>query len=224
MRRRTLLTTAAMGSVGLVFGGGVLPLLAAPAPQARAITQTLNYTVLRNDSEVGRHTMVVSTEGDLVKVASTTDIAVKLAMLTLYHFAQKAEEAWRGERLVEFAATTNDDGKVHRVEAKPRAKGLALTVDGKTRLVEPELVPASLWNPILVRQSKLFDTADGAHLNVNARLVGSEDLVVRNQTIHATRFAFTGDMERDIWYDAEGTPLQVAFEAKDGSEIKFVLA
>jgi hypothetical protein len=225
MQRRIFMRAAALGSLGLALAPGlVLPRAAFAQARNPADTERFDYVVLRNDIEVGRHGMTVAQQGDTVRVTSTTNIEVKFAMLTLYRFEQNAREAWRGDKLVEFAATTDDDGKVVRVEAKPRAKSLALTVNGKTRMVEAELKPASLWNPRLVEESRLFDTADGQHLNVAATFKGEEEVVVREAPLRARRYSFTGDMQRDIWYDAEGKPVQVAFEAKDGSEIKFVLA
>ena len=179
---------------------------------------------LRGGKNVGRHTVEIVRDGNLVKVASKTGIAVRAAIFTLYRFEQTAREAWRDGRLVEFVSTTDDDGKIHHVEARPRGAALALIVDGKTALVDPTLTPASLLNPRLVEQSKLFDTADGTRLSVTARLVGVEQIVIRGTPTRARRFAFKGDMNREIWFDAKAIPVQVAFEGKDGSEIKFVLA
>lgn len=220
--RRTFLATAAGTSAGLLLARA--PFAAETRQPPSLPAGALAYKIFRDGKDVGRHEMTISRDGALLKIASNTDIAVKAAIFTLYSFKQSAAEAWQEGRLMEFTATTDDDGDKHRVEAQPRDNALALTVDGTTRLVDASLAPASLGNPRLVELSHLFDTADGTALSVKAHLVAEEALTVKGARLKARRFAFTGDMKRDIWYDPKGTPVQVGFDGKDGSRIKFVLA
>ncbi len=39
----------------------------------------------------------------------------------------------------------------------------------------------------------------------------------------ARRYAVRADLERELWYDADGVPVHVRFKGRDGSEIVYVL-
>src|SRR5262249_32397918 len=143
---------------------GVIPV---SVPDSAIPVGKLTYAVQREGSNIGRHVMDISREGDRVTVVSQTSIAVRIMLITAYRFEQSSREVWRAGRLVEFSATTNDDGTKNQIEAVARDNSLVMNIDGKTATIPANVMPASLWNPRLVNQSKLFDTADGRQLNVS---------------------------------------------------------
>ena len=184
----------------------------------------LSYTVMREGSDIGTHVMNVARSGDSVTVDSETNIAVKVMMITAYRFEQTAREVWRAGRLVELSATTNDDGTKNKLEAAARDNNLVLNVDGKTATIPATVLPASLWNPKLVQQSKLFDTADGRQLNVSVKFIGEESVTARKTKIAARHYSITGDVRRELWYDANWTPVQAhLLRPKDTTVVAFVL-
>ncbi len=229
MLRRTFVLQSFAASAGLGLAAGTWPAWAqAPAvalPDAAVAPGKLAFAAKRNGSDIGRYVAEIARNGDQTIVTSETSIAVKVLVITAYRFEQRTREVWRGTNLLEFSATTNDDGTKNQIEGKSDGRTLQLTVDGRPVTLQPPLVPASLWNPRLVQQSKLFDTADGRPLNINVKLVAEEPLTIRGSAVKARRYAFTGDMVRDIWYDANWTPVQASFLAnKDKSEIRLTLA
>jgi hypothetical protein len=46
-------------------------------------------------------------------------------------------------------------------------------------------------------------------------------MTVRGVTIRAQKFVMTGDLERELWYDAIGMLVKVRFSREDGSELQF---
>ena len=193
-------------------------------PESAIPFGNLTYGVERDGSKIGRHVMEISGTNDVVTVLSETNIAVRILLITAYRFEQRAREVWRGGRLIEFSATTNDDGSRNQVDARARDDALVLTVGGRTATMPATVMPASLWNPHLIKQSKLFDTADGRPLNINVQFAGEESLTVRGSNVTARRFSFTGDVTREIWYYPTWTPVQAhLLRSKDKSIVKFVL-
>ncbi len=229
MLRRSFVTSTLAGTAGLgVMLRAPFPTLAqTPAitvPDSAGPVGKLTFMATRGTSEIGNHAIEITRSGDVVTVTNETNIAVRILMITAYRFTQRAREVWRGNRLVEFAATTDDDGVKNQIEGKADDRALLIIVDGKPASLPPTIMPASLWNPRLVQQSKLFDTADGRQLSINVKLVGEETVQLHGKATKARRFAFTGDMQRDIWYDQSWTPIQASFLApKDKSVIKFAL-
>jgi hypothetical protein len=229
MLRRAFLGTALAATAGMTYLRDIAPTWSQgavpPVPDNTIPTGKLAYIVEREGSNIGKHVMDVARDGDRVIVTSETTIAVRVMRITAYRVEQTAREVWRGGRLIEFSATTNDDGTKSQVAAVARDNGLAVTVDGKTATMPATVMPsASLWNPRLVQQSRLFDTADGRPLTVSVQFAGEESLRVRGSSVAARRFSFTGDIKRELWYDSKWTPVQAyLLRPKDTTVVKFVL-
>jgi len=103
--------------------------------------------------------------------------------------------------------------------------GGKLVVDGDGRQGDEEIdvIPASLWNDDLVKQSTLLNTLDGSSMPVTIANLGTENVDVNGKPVAATHYSVTGKLNRELWYDDEGVLVQVKFNGSDGSEISYVL-
>jgi hypothetical protein len=196
---------------------GAAPAFAAPPPGG-----VLDFTVLRNGSEVGRHEMLFRNEADSLKIDIRTNVAVKVAFITAYRFEHEGHEVWQGGRLARLWSKTNDDGTKHVLDVTAGGDGLVVMADGK----EPEKlstsIPASLWNERIVQQRNILNTLDGTCMSIQVSDLGTETLIVKNARLPARHYVVTGDLERELWYDAQNVLVKVRFKAKDGSDIEYL--
>lgn len=197
-----------------------LPAWAMPGVPAEG---RLAYTVTRNGAPIGRLEFAFRPEGDRLAVEVTTEIVYKLAFLTLYRFNQRSREIWQGDRLIELISDTDDDGTRQELKSVSEADGVAVTLNGKPQRHGGRLVPSSLWHPAVVESPALIDTVDGSRIAVQSRFVGQETLSVRGRPMALRRYAITGDMKRDVWFDEAGVLRHVRFTARDGSDVAYVL-
>jgi len=98
--RNILIAAALTASVALGDAGG-----------AFAAESDLSFTVLRDGSEIGSHEIHISEAAGKTTVDIETDVAVKLAFVTLYNFDHEGHEVWENGQLVSYASKTDDDGK-----------------------------------------------------------------------------------------------------------------
>lgn len=183
----------------------------------------LNFTVMREGDVIGSHRLVFSANDDELTVDIDTDIAVKVMGIAFYRFEHEGHEVWTDGHLVSINSTTNDDGTDHRLNAV--AEDGVLLVDGDARQEQEvaSIIPASLWNHALVAQSALLNTLDGSNMSVVVTEVGQEIVEANERNISATHYSVTGNLSRELWYDAENVLVQVKFDGADGSEITYVL-
>lgn len=207
--------------LAMVALSALAPVRAAPNPG----DGTLRYTVLRDGDPIGTHAFRFRKDGDAVEVAVTTDIAVKMAFITLYRFRHDAHETWRGGRLVGLKSETDDDGTEHSLVVTAAGDGLQVVGDGDRRRVPKTIIPASLWNPDIVRDGKsvVLNTLDGTTMKITVEDLGPETVTVENSPVEARHYAVKGDLERELWYDADGRLVKLRFEGDDGSDIQYVL-
>ncbi len=101
------------------------PTFAAPPPGG-----VLDFTVLRNGSEVGRHEMLFRNEADGLKIDIRTNVAVKVAFITAYRFEHEGHEVWQGGHLARLWSKTNDDGIKHVLDVTAGGDNLVVMADG----------------------------------------------------------------------------------------------
>ena len=208
-----------LAALALVFG----LTFAAPAWAVQFPAQPLSFTVLRDGDAVGTHVLRFQPQADGVTVDIQTKVLVKIAMIPVYRFEHHGHEQWRASQLVELDSTTNDDGTQHSVKAAADAGALDVKGDGHDSRLPAAILPASLWNRDAMSQSMLMNTLDGHAMKVNIADMGEDSVTVHGNLRPAHHYAMTGDLSRELWYDGQGTLVQVRFKAKDDSDIRYVL-
>jgi hypothetical protein len=197
-------------------------LQSAGAHPERSMT-TLTYAVMRNGTPIGRTTMRLSRAGARTAVDIATDISVKIAFFTVYRFDQHESEHWDNGRLVALKAVTDDNGTVHRVSARRQGDALAVDADGHVTTVDPTVMPASLWNAALVRQTIAINTQNGRLTPVRVVDHGEERLVLQGQSVLAHHYSIDTGLSQDVWYDQDHRLVKVALHGSDGSDIEYRL-
>lgn len=184
-------------------------------------SETRSFAILRNGEQIGTNSISLRREGSDTVVEISTSIAVKIAFITLYRFDQTETERWADGRLISMHSTTNDDGTTHRVSADLKGKELSITADGKTRRTPSSLMPSSLWNPELARQTAALSTVDGSLMRIAVADRGDEDLSVSGHRVAARHYSLRGVYPEDVWYDERGDLVRVELRAADGSTILY---
>ena len=192
---------------------------------AQAQAETLNYTVTRDGSTIGTHSVDIS--DDRSQVSVETDIAVKVLFVTAYKFKHTSEEKWQNGQLVAISSTTDDDGTPKELNATLNGGTLKVNsvVKGQDRMqnVAAGTLPASLWNPDTVNQSALLNTLDGQVMNIEVENMGAETIETGSGSVQANHYAISGELTRELWFDAQGRLVRMRFPDKTNSEIVYAL-
>ena len=202
-------------ALGMVIA---LPASALPVPK-----QPLTFTVLRNGEPVGTNTITFQSTAAGLQVDVKTAIVVKITVIPVYRFEHEGHEVWQGDRLVSLRSVTNDDGTPHQLVVDARGDGLEVKGDGYSGPAAAGSIPGSLWNPAVPQQSTLLNSLDGKLMKVATKDVGEETILVRGTASKARHYVVDGDLKRDLWYDSDGSLVQIHLKAKDDSDILYVL-
>lgn len=215
--KRKILTTVAFACAVAAQGK---PALSAVMP-----TGVLEFTVLRNGDEIGKDVLSFHKGKDAgsLEVKVSTDIAVKMAFITVYRFTHRSREEWVHGRLVHIDSKTDDDGTEHRMHADLAAGGLQVNGDEKHMVAPAGIVPASLWNHDIVTSRTLLNTLTGKQMKIAVRDLGPESVKVHGHPARARHFVISGELERELWYDDNDLLVRARFKGSDGSEIVYAL-
>ena len=181
----------------------------------------LSFDVYRNGDLVGYQNVTFSRKNDELAVDIDFRLTIKALFITLYEMTYRSDSLWKNDELVALDAHTDQNGKVTTVKA--RAEGGKLEVDGPNGKATAPLgiFPTDHWNAGVIDSTKLVNTING-HIN-NVRLVrqGEGKVETERGPVEATHYKYTGEIQNDVWYDAEGRWVQMRFKGGDGSTIEF---
>ena len=207
---------------GLCLGvaGTVTPSLVFPARAHHPVNR--NFTVVRDGSQIGTHSISMSKSGDETIVDVEAALAVKIAFITIFRLEHRNRETWRGGRLVKIDTKTNDNGKDFKVDGTANGAGFDLVVNGKSTAIPKPIIPTSYWNPATVDQTLLLNSVNGELLKVGINPILSETVKTWAGPVSAEKYEMRGDLDLDLWYDAGKHIVRLAFESR-GSIIAYDL-
>jgi hypothetical protein len=179
------------------------PLNAASLPKSG----DLIFDVMRKGKDIGDHSFKFNGSANAFSVKVSTNIVAKIPLIqiTAYSFQHSSVEMWRNGKLQKLTSTTNDDGTPNQLNSGSSAN-----------------LPASLWNVDIVRSKKLMNTIDGKIMSIRAADLGTEIVPTKKGKVQARHYRISGELKRDLWYDANDALVRVSFKADDGSTITYV--
>ena len=168
--------------------------------------------------DIGTHVLTFRCDGGDLVVETDVDVEVKVLFVTAYQRKAHYREVWRGDRLIDYEARTNDDGDQFVTTA--RIDGGEMVVDGVDKGVRVPLdtVSSHPWNVDAVDRPLIFGQRDGRIHHVTVEAAGEEAVTVGDKIINAQKYAVRGDLERELLYGPDGTWLQWRLE-RDGKTV-----
>ena len=170
--------------------------------------------------EIGSDVLSFSRNGEELIVDVAINIEVKFLFLTVHSLVSTRRETWRDGRMVAYESHTDENSEL--IDVTARAEGGKLIVEGPGGRAEADgsVFPTNPWNPAIVDAAVQMDTKTGALLNVSVAAAGNEAIEVGGRAVQTSKYQVTGDIERELWYDANGNWIQLRFP-KDGETLTF---
>lgn len=214
IQRRVLLGLAALG--------GVMTLASRVPAGGRSVPpdDRLSFVVYRDGSEIGWHEVRFARRGAGLQVDVEIRLDVIFGFIPLYRYRHRNRELWRGERLVELAARTVDDGAESWVEAQRRDDRLIVASSAGALELPGSITPTSHWNEARVLDGAWLDTQSGRLVRSRVAPQAPEPIRVGSRTVMAKRYVLAGDIDCELWYH-DGRWVKLRFRASDGSMIDY---
>jgi hypothetical protein len=211
-RRRNGFGSGVAAVAGLVLVMTSLPARACDHPPGQDVYK-LDHEVF---GEIGRHVVTFSCQGDDLVVETEIEGKATLLKVPVYTLEASYREVWRGDRLISFDSSMNDNGEKFEVNA--RAKGDHTVIDRRRGTIE---VPATIvsdhpWNHRVIDRTLVFDSRRGKLRHVQVEAAGKETLEIGGRKVVAQKYILSGDLERVVWYGDDGTWLQAELQYGGG--------
>ena len=182
----------------------------------------IRFDVLREGRPAGLHTVTFESTNDGVFVQSNFELKVDLLFVTLYRFLYRSDAHWHEGKLQRLTAKVNDNGSSFSVSANRDGNSLIVEHTQKTYEVSAPLYPTDHWNPLVLGQERVLNTLTGRINNVTIEPIVREWVETELGDVSATLYAYTGDLDTEVWYDDYGRWVKMRFGARDGSTIEYI--
>jgi hypothetical protein len=184
--------------------------------------ETMRFQVLRNGAPVGSHVVNFRKNGSDLIVETRFDVNVEVLYIPVYRYEYRAVDTWRSGCLVAMQAWVNDDGARHRVDAVSDGQRIMVKGPDGEQALPPDIFPTHHWNAGVLGSDKVLNTITGRVAHVRILDQGLEMIGISGHRRPARRFAYTGDLRTEVWYDDQSRWVKMRFTGTDGSTIEYV--
>lgn len=211
---------------GALVAAALVVLLAALPRAAGAIDAPegkRQWAIWFNEQKIGLHVMTFHHMGGKLIVDSEIYYNVPVAVVWPVRYLHRDQEVWRGGRLVEFAADTNDRGVLAGVDLEETAAGPVLDAEGGKRTPPANLVPSSLWTIDMTKGQPVLDAESGRVLAVRFSEGAREPLAFGAEDMPARHVSASGELVRELWYGDDGLLVRQQMKNRKGELLDFRL-
>lgn len=182
----------------------------------------IDFDVFRKGDKIGFHRVRFERAGADLIVTNTFQLEVRVLFFTAFRFLYHSEARWQQGQLVSLAADVNDGGKSISIKAARQGGRLTVKNEGGYFAVDAPLFPTNHWNAAVLPETRVLNTLTGRINNVRIEPRGREEVATEWGDITATRYAYTGDLKAEVWYDDAGRWVKLRFQGRDGTDIDYV--
>jgi hypothetical protein len=213
----------------LQFVAGLLGLaatIAAAAEPREVARETREFKVSVDGKGRGKCTIEISRRED-GSDSMHIDAALRFNYVVYdYRYSSAGTEVWKDGRLIRLENAADYNGTKYVVRARADRTGLRLTVNDVTSQIESDVWVTSYWRlPDRLAQAgegsvvptggrrparesrtitiPLLDSDKGRTLSGEVKRIGEETVTVAGRKEPCTHFKITGDVQVDVWYDAD---------------------
>ena len=183
----------------------------------------IRFDVRRNGTLVGSHRVAFNRQGERLSTSTRFEVAVDVLFFTAYRYVYASEAVWTGACLEGLTATTDDNGKESVVRVARSGGKLSVSGPKGTATARRETLPTEHWASAVVGHDAVINTITGRINRVEITPAGAETVKTADgRAVNARRYVYGGELDNEVWYDAEGRWVKMRFPAKDGSSIEYV--
>ncbi len=219
MDRRDALKVSLGALVGLA-----LPMRQASARLVFPRDALMDYLALRHDEVVGRQRLRFTRDSGTFTMRRDVELELQRLSGPAYRFEHHCQEIWAEGWLSGLVSDTDDNGALWRVRAERNEDGVFEgVVNGLHFTVSGYAITSSLWHRDTPTQEALLDVIDARVKLIRSRDLGLETIDLRGEPVEARHYSIWGEIQRDVWYDAECRLVRVVLPVLEGTPITFEL-
>ncbi len=211
-------------AVSLTISQGAVAQLSPSAAEVAALYQNpTTYRIFRKGKAIGSHQLNFEKTNDKLIVNIESSIRVTILKLPVFTFTYRASEQWQNNQLLSVVSSTVENGNKKEMSMRSSGTSSVLSNENRNSTVNRVNFATNHWHAGALQATRLFNTLTGQVSTNHSKFVGEEDVVTQSGTLPASRYAYDGDIDADVWYDRDGRWIKLRFAGNDGSTIEYII-
>ena len=183
---------------------------------------SIKFDVYREGKNVGSHVVEFRGDADDLTVISKFNLQIDVLFINVFSFNYSSEANWKRGILERLAVDVDDNGDPFTFNVQRESEKLIVVNRQNNFSVPIPLYPTNHWNVGVLNQQRILNTLTGELNKIKIIKKGMEKIETGRGKVNSIRYAYTGELETDIWYDHTGRWVGMQFMGRDGSLIKYV--
>ena len=204
-----------------VLGGSKAAVYTAVDPQ-ELYGDEIAFDVYRENARVGSHVVRFNRTEDELLVNSRFELTIDVLFFTVYRFLYESKATWRSGTVDRINVEVDDNGEMFRFEARRNGHVLTIHTGSGRNDVDGRLFPTNHWNAAVLDANRVLNTLTGEVNKVQIVSRGRYLIPTEQGEIIATKYAYSGEFETEVWYDDKGRWVKMRFDGKDGVPIDYI--
>ena len=191
---------------------------------AARLSHSIEYIATRNGENIGSCVFQFERSSETLVVRIDVELIVRILSIPVYRWTHHSIERWVDDRLVKMTADTDDNGARRHVEAvSDQAGSIRLAVEGKITSVDGDAVPASFWNPAVLKSKTVINAVSGEAAHPVVRRVEDSGVgpPVNGRAANVFLLTSAPALKQELWFGANDRLVQFIAFAPDGSGIVY---
>ena len=183
---------------------------------------SITFDIHREGEKIGLHHVAFAESKNGTRVDTLVEMEVRFLIFTAFKYRYFSSAEWDSQGLASLNVTVDDDGEHFSMEALRLNGALNISTNRERYSVPVPVFPTNHWNARVLTQSRVLNTLTGQVNDVRIILQGRETVETEEGDVESTRYAYTGDLETETWYDDAGRWVKMRFQGRDGSNIEYI--
>ncbi|MDG2474712.1 MAG: DUF6134 family protein [Paracoccaceae bacterium] len=199
------------------FGFSVSPAILLAAKNSGTV-----FNIVWRDINVGYSSVNLIRNGSNLIVKVDVKIDVSLLGIKFFSYSLKCQEIWENKELLSIKSEVLVGKKREYANVKRTIEGFEINGSAFSGTIKGNPATTSYFTPDFLKRNIWISTQNGKPLNVKCAKIGDEELNTPKGTITATKWAVSGDLNINLFYDNNGEWVGSKFRA-GGSDTTFIL-
>ena len=195
--------------------------------------KSIKFDIYRNSAHIGTHIFSFKKTGDELAIKSEIKFEIKKLGIVLYKYYAEGIEIYKGNKLIKFNSTTNQNGKLKYTNI--RINNNNYIIDGSAYKGEAplEFFIGTWWNHDIVEAPAQISAVSGRIIKQNVEFLAKEIVKFGENSYNTLRYNFSSTdkkpfkkkkLNTDVWYEEKTFNwVKASFKKKGKWEYRLVL-
>lgn len=182
----------------------------------------ITFNVFRDNALVGEHQVTFTKLGKgRFRVNARLKLQVTFLSFPVYKLQYQSNAIWYKGKLKSLNSTTNENGGIFTINVTKKNNRLMVVTKNKEFQTDIDTLPTNHWNPEVLSKNNLINTLTGELSSVQITKLGKEKIDIRDKSIFATKYQYSGSINTFVWYSDRGNWVKMKFKGNDDSNIEY---